>query len=116
MAANQPTLQSFWSSFSSSVEKNHDLQKPNLNVPALVFVSFLAFTSISGALCGALESSSKLQPVQSEDSRLIHNENIIGFSPNDPLTTCGHENNKMGERCRKRPPVLAAGSSPTTSN
>ncbi len=95
--------------------------KSDMSVTALVFAGLLVvitlFGTVSGALCGAVETTPKIhsnihsniKQSLSDDSRLVHNENIIGFSPNDPLATCGHERNKMGERCRERVAAQSAG-------
>jgi len=109
MAGGQSTLHFFWATVLSSDGKRLGASRLNLTVPALVFATLLTAGTITDALCGAVESRSKLQSNVSDDNRLIHNENIVGYSPNDPLATCGRERSKMGERCRKHSTAQEAG-------
>lgn len=67
----------------------------DMTAPTLIFGGLLASAI---AICGALDASSPVQQPVLDESRLIQNDGVIGFSPNDPVASC----ERAGKRCRVR--------------
>lgn len=76
----------------------------DMTVPALVFGGLLAAAI---AFCGGLDAAPPANRIGLEP-QVANDENVIGYYPNEPVTSCGRERGQMGQRCRETSGVIRA--------
>jgi len=76
----------------------------DMTAPALIFGGLLA---VAIAFCGGLDAAPPANHINLEP-QVVNDENVIGYHPNDPVTSCGRERGQMGQRCRGKTGVVHA--------
>lgn len=80
----------------------------DMTVPTLVCYGIWGALLVAAiAFCGGLDATSTTNHISLE-SQVVNDENVIGYNPNDPVTSCGRERGLVGQRCRGNTGVISA--------